>query len=185
MAHHVANEKDQMAVHHKWESSTRQPNTSPESIPIDKYILQGCEQYCQHLKGLGEFKPEEGHANEEGLIEEVEEGESMTPHDPEECTEKVEEARKVEGIGPKENPPRRTRAQREAKEPLECCGQVGVVPEPTGLTNLSSSRQNGADEYCSRDEKDEETMEHRQRTKGDLAALGEEESKGEVEEERK
>ncbi|GAB4836681.1 hypothetical protein Ancab_001594 [Ancistrocladus abbreviatus] len=128
---------------HRLESSTGRIATRDIVQFVPMHEVHGCEQYCQHLKGLGEFKPEEGHANEEGLIEEVEEGESMTPHDPEECTEKVEEARKVEDIGPKENPPRRTHAQRETKEPLECYGQVGVVPEPTGLTNLSSSRQNG------------------------------------------
>lgn len=151
MANQVASEQNSLAIHHKREASSGQPYGGPEPVPINHGVDQSGQQYRQDLERLRKLQPDEGHEDENGLVEEREKRQLSAAKNGEECAEQVEEAGEVEDVGPEEDSPRGTRAEGEAEEPLERGGGLGAAPEPASLADFSFCGKEHADENDSRD----------------------------------
>ncbi|KAI8025394.1 Rac-like GTP-binding protein RAC1 [Camellia lanceoleosa] len=96
MAQNITTEKNNLTSDHKGETSTGQTNGNPKSVAINKRVNRGDNENGKNLKRLREFKPKEGHEDENGVVEEAKEGEVAAAEDGEEGAESVEEAREVE-----------------------------------------------------------------------------------------
>lgn len=132
------------------------------------------------MEGLGEFEPHEGHEDQDGVVEELEEGEFPATEDGEEGAEGVEETGEVEDVGPKEDAPRWARAEGEAEEPLKW-GGFRAAPEPPGVADLGGCGEEDAGEDGGRYQGHGEAVNSGDGSQGDGTATVEEE---EVEKER-
>nr|GMD01021.1 unnamed protein product [Ipomoea batatas] len=79
VAEEVTAEEDNLAIDDEWEARAGEPNRGPET------------ENGEDLEGLREFEPEEGHEDEDGVVEELERRESPAPENREERPESVEE----------------------------------------------------------------------------------------------
>lgn len=140
----VATEHDDLAVQHEGEAGARQAYGGPEPVAVDHGVDQGDGEDGQHLEGLRELEPEEGHKRHEGVVEELEQGQATTSQDGEEGAQHVEEAGEVVHVRPEEDPTRRPGAQWEAEQPLE--RGLGPPPEPAGLVDLGGGGQEDSGE---------------------------------------
>ncbi|GAB4856570.1 hypothetical protein Ancab_014487, partial [Ancistrocladus abbreviatus] len=88
----------------------------------------------------------EGQKDEDGVVEELEEGEVVVVEDGEKCAEEVEESGEVKDVRSEEDVTRRAGAQGEAEEPLET--SLGLVLEPASLTYFGCSGEEDAGKDC-------------------------------------
>nr|GMC99298.1 hypothetical protein CTI12_AA382470 [Ipomoea batatas] len=79
VAEEVTAEEDNLAIDDEWEARAGEPNRGPET------------ENGEDLEGLREFEPEEGHEDEDGVVEELERRESPAPENREERPESMEE----------------------------------------------------------------------------------------------
>ncbi|CAL5373100.1 unnamed protein product [Camellia sinensis] len=172
MAQNITTEKNNLTSDHKGETSTGQTNGSPKSVAINKRVNRGGNENGKNLKRLREFEPEEGHEDENGVVEEAEEGEVAGAEDGEEGAESVEEAGEVEEVGPEEDAAGRAGAEGETEEPLE--RGFGAGPEPAGVADLGGGGEEEAGEDGGGDEGHGEGVEGGEGTQGEGTAEGEE-----------
>lgn len=85
VASQVASEQNRLTVDHEGETGAGQPDSDPEPVGVNHGVEQSGGEYGQDLEGLGEFEPQEGHEDEDGLVEEVEEGQPPAAENCEEC----------------------------------------------------------------------------------------------------
>lgn len=85
VASQVASEQNRLAVDHEGETGAGQPDSDAEPVGVNHGVEQSGGEYGQDLEGLGEFEPQEGHEDEDGLVEEVEEGQPPAAENCEEC----------------------------------------------------------------------------------------------------
>lgn len=181
VAHNVAAQKQDLAADHEGEARAGEPDGGPEAVPVDDGVDGGGEEDGEDLEGLGKFEPEEGHEDEDGLVEEAEEGEVAAAQDGEVGPEGVEEAGEVEGVGPEEDAARGAGAEGEAEEPLER-GRLGAAgEEPAGVADLGGGGEEGAGEDGGGEEGHGEGVEGGDGAEGDGLGAGQE---GEEEVER-
>ncbi|KAK9164072.1 hypothetical protein Syun_004974 [Stephania yunnanensis] len=150
VAHQVAPQHHNLAIDNERKASTPQSDPNPEPVPVDDAVEESGAKYRHDLKRLGEFEPEEGHADEDGLVEESEEGEVPAAEDGEECAEEVEEAGEVEEVGPEEDAAGGAGAEWEAEEPLEWGG--AAPPEPSSVADFGGGGEEEAEEDEGREE---------------------------------
>lgn len=103
------------------------------------------------LERLGEFEPEERHADEDGVVEEVEEREAAAPQNGEVGAEDVEETREVKRVGPEEHAPRGARPDRETQQPLE--RRLTPPPYPPGFPDFRGGGRQDPEEDPKGDER--------------------------------
>ncbi|GAB2282521.1 hypothetical protein Dimus_017062 [Dionaea muscipula] len=144
MAGQVAPQKHHLAAHHEREARAGKPDRRPEPVPVHHGGHQRGEDDPEDLKRLGELEPQEGHEDEDGVVEQLEKGHPPPAEDGEEAAEDVEEAGEVEDVGPEEDAAGGAGAEREAEEPLQ--GGLGAAPEPTGLADLGGRGEQDAGE---------------------------------------
>lgn len=114
----VAEQEDEVAVHHERESGRAESHVGAEPVGVDDGEPEGGEENREDLKRLREFEPEERHADEDGVVEEVEEREAAPPKHGEVGAEDVEEAGEVERVRPEEHAAGRPRPDRKTQQPL-------------------------------------------------------------------
>lgn len=154
----MAPEEDDLAVDDEREiTRARQSDGGPEAIPVDRGVDERGGKYRENLKGLRELEPEKRHESEDGVVEELGEGEPTTSYDSEEGAEHVQEAGEVEDVGPEEDPTGGAGPEGEAEEPLE--GGLGAPPEPAGVADLCGSGEEDSDEDGGGDEGHREAVE--------------------------
>lgn len=78
MADHIAAQQHHLAIHHERETRASQPDFSPESVSVHDGVNQRGEEDGENLKRLREFEPEEGHENQNRIVEKFEEGKLPT-----------------------------------------------------------------------------------------------------------
>lgn len=135
VAHEVARQRRDLAVHDEREPRRPHPDLRPEPVPVHDGVDERGGQDREHLERLGEFEPQKGHADEDALVEELEGIDPAVAEDGEEGAEQVEEAGEVEGVGPEEHAAHGARAEREAEEPLEG-GRFSPPPDPPRVLDL-------------------------------------------------
>ena len=137
MAGHVAGEEDDLAADDEGEVAAGggQSDGGPEPVAVDGGVDECGGENGKDLKGLGEFEPEERYEGEDGVVEELGDGEAAPPDDGEKGAEHVEEAGEVVEVGPEEDAAGGAGAEGEAEEPLEG-GGPGAAPEPPGVADL-------------------------------------------------
>lgn len=85
VASQVASKQNHLAIDHERETRAGQPDSDPEPIPINHRVEQTGGEYGQDLERLRKLEPQEGHEDEDGLVEEVEEGQPPAAENCEEC----------------------------------------------------------------------------------------------------
>lgn len=74
MTNQIRTQEQHAAVEREEEAVGGQPDLGPESVGVDQGVNHGGDQNGGNLKGLGELEPEEGGEEEDGVVEEAEEG---------------------------------------------------------------------------------------------------------------
>lgn len=134
MQNQVASQKKYLAVHHEWRARARQSDRRPKSIPIHHRVHQRHRQYRWDLKRLRELQPQVRHAQENRLVQHLEQRQPPPPEDREVGAEEVEEAGEVEDVGPEEDAAGGAGPEGKAEEPLE--GGLRAAPEPPRVADL-------------------------------------------------
>lgn len=121
--------------HHERETPPPHSHLLAESVSVHQREHQAHRKNGQNLERLRELQPQKRHADEDGVVREVEHRELPgAPEEREEGADDVEEAGEVEHVRPEEDSAGGARAQGEAQQPLER-GLV-ALPEPPRVADF-------------------------------------------------
>ncbi|RAL40495.1 hypothetical protein DM860_006565 [Cuscuta australis] len=167
--HHVAVRRRQKPLR------PAHPHVPQEPAPVHGGEPESGGEDRHHLERLGELQPEEGHAYEDGVVEEVEGREAAPPQDHQVGAQHVEEAGHVERVRPEKDPTRGSGPHGKTQEPLERGRGPGPLPHPPRVADFGCGGGEGPEEDGGGDEGHGEAMEGREAADGDGAASDEEE----------